>query len=167
MDVCSGDIGLNWELPGAKAGTILGKKQNQTKIETITILQNNYPPIKNKAKQTKNPWCSFMCLVDQSCPTLCDPMDCSLPASSVHGNSSGKNTGEVCHALLQGIFSTQEIEPRSPTLQVDSLPSEPSGKPHICEHKLELSFPTWWGKMLVQNIFFLRLNNHNLAFIFI
>ena len=24
-------------------------------------------------------------LVSQSCPTLCDPMDCSLPGSSVHG----------------------------------------------------------------------------------
>ena len=24
-------------------------------------------------------------LVTQSCPTLCDPMDCSLPGSSVHG----------------------------------------------------------------------------------
>ena len=23
--------------------------------------------------------------VTQSCPTLCDPMDCSLPGSSVHG----------------------------------------------------------------------------------
>ena len=26
-------------------------------------------------------------LVTQSCPTLCDPMDCSLPGSSVHGIS--------------------------------------------------------------------------------
>ena len=26
-----------------------------------------------------------VCLVAQSCPTLCDPMDCSLPGSSVHG----------------------------------------------------------------------------------
>ena len=26
-----------------------------------------------------------VCLVTQSCPTLCDPMDCSLPGSSVHG----------------------------------------------------------------------------------
>ena len=25
------------------------------------------------------------CLVAQLCPTLCDPMDCSLPGSSVHG----------------------------------------------------------------------------------
>ena len=29
--------------------------------------------------------CSVLCLVAQSCPTLCDPMDCSLPGSSVHG----------------------------------------------------------------------------------
>ena len=28
------------------------------------------------------PW---LCLVTQSCPTLCDPMDCNLPDSSVHG----------------------------------------------------------------------------------
>ena len=45
--------------------------------------------------------------VTQSCPTLCDPMDCSLPGSSVHGDSPGKNTGVGCHALLQGIFPTQ------------------------------------------------------------
>ena len=42
-----------------------------------------------------------------SCLTLCDPMDCSMPGSSVHGNSPGKNTGVGCHALLQGIFPTQ------------------------------------------------------------
>ena len=34
----------------------------------------------------------------QSCPTLCDPMDCSLPGSSVHRDSPGKNTGVGCHA---------------------------------------------------------------------
>ena len=48
-----------------------------------------------------------MYLVAQSCPTLCDPMDCSLPGSCVHGDSPGKNTGKGCHALLQGIFPTQ------------------------------------------------------------
>ena len=46
-------------------------------------------------------------LVTQSCPTLCDPEDCSPPGSSVHGDSPGKNTGVLCHALLQGIFPTQ------------------------------------------------------------
>ena len=29
----------------------------------------------------------------QLCLTLCDPMDCSLPGPSVHGDSPGKNTG--------------------------------------------------------------------------
>ena len=83
--------------------------------------------------------------VAQLCPTLSDPMDCSLPSSSVHGifqarvlewvaiafsiiyiyiytytqiysptrlqclwNSPSKNTGEGCHFLFQGIFSTQK-----------------------------------------------------------
>ena len=36
-----------------------------------------------------------------------------------------KNTGVGCHSLLQGIFLSQEIEPGSPTLQADSLLSEP------------------------------------------
>ena len=49
---------------------------------------------------------SVLCLVAQSCLTLCDPMGC-LPGSSVHGDSPGKNTGVGCHALLQGIFPTQ------------------------------------------------------------
>ena len=43
----------------------------------------------------------------QSCMTLCDPMDCSLPGSSVHGDCPGKNTGVGCHTFLQGIFPTQ------------------------------------------------------------
>ena len=38
----------------------------------------------------------------QSCPTFCNPMDCSPPGSSVHGDSLGKTTGVGCHALLQG-----------------------------------------------------------------
>ena len=42
----------------------------------------------------------------QFCLTLCDPTNCSLPGSSVHRDSPGKNTGMDCHALLQGIFPT-------------------------------------------------------------
>ena len=47
----------------------------------------------------------------QSCPILCDPMDCSALGSSVHGDSPGKNTGVSCHALLQGIYPTQGSSP--------------------------------------------------------
>ena len=66
--------------------------------------------------------------VTQSCSTLWDPMDYSSPKSSVHGDSPGKNTRVSYHALLQGYLPNPGIEPRSPTLQVDSLLSEPPRK---------------------------------------
>jgi len=69
-----------------------------------------------------------LCLVAQSCLTLFDPMDCSPPGSSVHGDSPGKNTGVDFHAFLQGNLPNLGIKPRSPILQADSLPSELPGK---------------------------------------
>ena len=54
------------------------------------------------------------CSVAQSCPSLCDPVDCSPPGSSVYGDSPGKNTAVGRHALLQGIFPTQGSNPRLP-----------------------------------------------------
>ena len=67
----------------------------------------------------------------QSCLTLCDAMDCSLPGPSVHGDSPGKNTGVGCQALLQGIFPTQGMNPHLLCLlhwQVGSLPLALPGK---------------------------------------
>ena len=55
-----------------------------------------------------------LCLVTQLCPTLCNSMGCSPLASSVHGDSPGKNTGVDYHALLQGIFSTHGWNPGLP-----------------------------------------------------
>ena len=66
-------------------------------------------------------------LVSQSCPTLCNPMDYNTIVSYVHADSPGKNTGVGYHALLQGVLPKSIIEPRSPTLQVASLLTEPSG----------------------------------------
>ena len=65
--------------------------------------------------------------VAQSCPTLCDPIDCSLPGSSVHG---------IFQAIvLEGIaisFSRGSSQPRARTqvsrIVEDALPSEPPGK---------------------------------------
>ena len=51
-----------------------------------------------------------MCLVAQLVLTLCHPMDCSLPSTAVYGDSPRRNTGVGCHALLQGIFPTQELQ---------------------------------------------------------
>ena len=42
---------------------------------------------------------------------LCDPTDCGLPRSSVHGDSPGQNTGVGGHTLLQGIFPPQGSNP--------------------------------------------------------
>ena len=50
--------------------------------------------------------CAVLCWVTQLCPTLCYPMDCSPPGSSVNGDSPGKNTRVGYHALLQGAFPT-------------------------------------------------------------
>ena len=49
-----------------------------------------------------------VCSVTRSCPTLCDPVDCSLPDFSVHGIFSGKNTGMGCHFLSRGFSQTRD-----------------------------------------------------------
>ena len=72
----------------------------------------------------------MLCLVAQSCRTLCDPMDYNLPSSSVHGDSGFS---------MQEYWSRKPCPPpvdppdtgiklRSPATKVDSLPSEPPWK---------------------------------------
>ena len=51
--------------------------------------------------------------VTQLCLTLCDPMDCSLPGSSVHGILQAKNTGAF---PSPGDLPNPGIEPKYPTL---------------------------------------------------
>ena len=46
-------------------------------------------------------------------------------------NSLGKSTGVGCHFPLQRDLPDPGIEPGSPALQADSLPSEPPGKPLV------------------------------------
>ena len=65
-------------------------------------------------------------LVAQSCPVLCDPMDCGPPGSSVHGILQARILQWV--APLQWRYLPHPgIEPGPPVLQADSLPSEPPG----------------------------------------
>ena len=70
----------------------------------------------------------MLCLVAQLCLTLCNSMDCSPPSSSAHGDSPGKNTGVVCHALLQGILPNQGSNPGLPHCR-QILYHELPGKP--------------------------------------
>ena len=59
--------------------------------------------------------CLNVCLVAQSCPTLCNPLNCSPPGSSVHGvflaRILGWVAGVACCFFLQGIFLTQGLNP--------------------------------------------------------
>ena len=80
---------------------------------------------------------------------------CLMMSSSLwpHGlyspwNSSDQNTGVGSLSLLQGYLLNPGIEPRSSTLQVDSLLAEPQGKPifhgYVCKYG---------GKMLTGSTF--------------
>ena len=51
------------------------------------------------------------CLVAHSCPTLCDPVNCSPPGSSVHRDSPGTNTGVGCHVFSRGSSLPQGSSP--------------------------------------------------------
>ena len=89
--------------------------------------------------------CLYTCSVTQSCPTLCNPLNCSLPGSSVHGffqervrewvvmpSSRGSSqlrnqpTSHVSPRALSdpGIDPTSQV---SPAWQAGSLPTEPLG----------------------------------------
>ena len=74
--------------------------------------------------------CAVLCLVTQLGPTLCD---LSLPGSSIHGDSPGKNTGMSCHVLLQGIFPTQESNPGLPHWGQNLYHLSHQGSPRILE----------------------------------
>ena len=110
--------------------------------------------------------------VTQSCPTLCDPMDCSLSGSSVHGIfpwrilewvaisfSREKNTSDwTCISSHPLDFPGKNtggschfllqgkrnpgIEPGSLTLWTDSLPSKPPGKPNLLVWRIQEIVPS-------------------------
>ena len=65
--------------------------------------------------------------VTQSCPTLCDPIDCSLSGSSIHGIFQARMLEWIAISFSRG-SSQPKNRTGSPTLQADALPSEPPEK---------------------------------------
>ena len=65
-------------------------------------------------------------LVAQSCLTLCNPMDCSPPGSSVNGILQARILWWVAIPFSRAL-PEPGIKPEDPALQADSLPSEPPG----------------------------------------
>ena len=96
-----------------------------------------------------HPFCC--CLVSKSCPTLCDPMDCSPPGSSFRGiYFPDKNTGVGFHSLLQGIFHTQGSNPHL-YWQADSLPLNHPGSPLILYFVILLQLLHWESGVCFNN----------------
>ena len=80
---------------------------------------------------------------------LSDPMNCSPPGSSVRGDSPGKNAGMCRHALLQGIFPTQGLNPSLPHCRQILYHPSPDGSPRILEW---VAYPFSRGTSLPRNL---------------
>ena len=85
-------------------------------------------------------WGNILLKVAESCLTHCNPMEYSSPTSSVRGVLQAGILKWVAIPLSKG-SSRPRVEPECPTLQADSLPSEPPVKPqHILSGGY---FQTW------------------------
>ena len=130
-----GILGALWQVLGTKTKYI--SKYTTSQLISIT------PP--RSAFYTFLAFIVPVCSVAQSCLTLCDPMDCSPPGSSVHV----KKIGVGCHFLLQGICRTQGLNPYLLSLlhwQVDYLPLSHLGSlyRHMTNDLLIGSFVYCW-----------------------
>ena len=108
----------------------LPKEKNQVDIATRGKNKRRYPGTTNDICCLTRFECKE-CLESESevaQSTLCDPVDCSLPGSSVHGILQARILEWVAISFSRG-SSHPGMEPWSPALQADVLTSEPPGKP--------------------------------------
>ena len=75
----------------------------------------------------------------QSYPTLCDPMDGSLPGSFVHGIFQARILEWVAMPSSRGASrpKDQAVSPVAPALQADSLPLSHQGSPKLSVNQLQ------------------------------
>ena len=86
-------------------------------------------------------WSESEVKITQSCLTLCNPVDCSIPHSSVHGIFQARIWSGLPFPF-PGHLPNPGIKSGSPALQAQALPSEPPGKPGT---DLQMaSFPPIW-----------------------
>ena len=96
--------------------------------------QHSHKQKQNKPKKETNTHCKSTAVVDalvvKSCPTLCNPTDCSPPGSSIHGISQVRILEWIAISFSRGL-PDPGIKVGSPALKADSLPTEPPEKPKI------------------------------------
>ena len=105
-----------------------GKPTNRVThfIMTFTLLRSS------GTKPTVSPRSAsaVLGLVTQSCPILCDPMDCSPPGFSVHGILQARML-ECVAISFSSDLPDPGIKPASPALQADSSATELLAKPGL------------------------------------
>ena len=90
------------------------------------------------------------CEVAQSCPTLCNPTDCSLPGSSVHGILQGRIVEQVPFPS-PGDLPDPGIEPASPALAGEFFTTEPPEMLSFKDCKARLPFSCVLAQYLMQH----------------
>ena len=86
----------------------------------------------------------ILCSVTQWRPTLCDPMDCTWPGSSVHEDSPDKNTGMGCHALLYHIYTYILFVFWNTASKLDIVPNYSLNQHVFTENKVLFSYAIEW-----------------------
>ena len=88
----------------------------------------------------------------QSCPALCDPMDCSSPHTSVHGISQARIMEQVVISFSRG---SSQPRNRNHVSCIDNrfLTTEPPGKPKHKHKRIKMKWCThrlqwFWNKSL-------------------
>ena len=84
-------------------------------------------------------FCCSCCLVARSSLTLCNPMDCSLPGSSVHGILQARRLEWVAISFSR-VFSQPRDWTRVSCVAGEFFTSEPPGKPrkYTRPHKINI-----------------------------
>ena len=99
-----------------------GRQRDQEKVKRWRVRKRVEGRRGGKARNFRELWPRprpVLVKVVQSCPTLCDPMD----------RSPWNYSGQRVAIPPPGDLPNPGMEPRSPALQMDSLPTKPTGKP--------------------------------------
>ena len=109
------------------------------------------PPLCSSARSSTHLHCLLCCAKSlQLCPTLCDPMDCSPPVSSVHGILQARILKRVAILSSRGfpIPGIQTGSPASPSLAGGFFTTRAPGKPIYIAYFLPIISPLSSSKIL-------------------
>ena len=100
----------NYILPRNSHLVITSTQNRVITVSTGTFRGHNSDDTGGRLSPQKAKW-GHDCYLLSHVRLFATPWTAALPGSSVHGDSPGKDTGLGCHALLQGIFLTQGLNP--------------------------------------------------------